>query len=202
MMMFKEVVLPKPSITDRKVLAWNQNQPEYKDLSSKEQQFYYWVNYSRINPSRFFDSVVVPIVKIYPQLNGANYSSLKQDLEQTPVLPPLALSHSLLRMSDFHAVSITTNDASPSHVSYNGETFDIRFKRFGLNNCGGENISYGAAQTDPLFMLVLLYLDVNVTDLGHRKALLNPSFVTTGIAAANYKNGNVFLVEDFACAQK
>lgn len=202
MMMFKEAVLPKPAIIDQTVMAWNHKQPEYKTLSSKEQQFYYWVNYSRINPGRFFDSVANPIVKIYSQLNGENFVSLEHDMKQSPGLQLLTLNQSLLKMSAFHAASITSNNASPSHVSYNGETFADRFKRFGLNNCGGENVSYGATQTDPLFMLVLLYLDINVADLGHRKALLNPSFVTTGIAAADYKNGNTFLVEDFACTQK
>jgi uncharacterized protein YkwD len=47
-----------------------------------------------------------------------------------------------------------------------------------------------------------LYLDINVPDLGHRKALLNPSFVETGIGISTYKNGNTFLVEDFSCRQK
>jgi hypothetical protein len=50
-------------------------------------------------------------------------------------------------------------------------------------------------------MLVMLYLDINVSNLGHRKALMNPSFVNTGISIAKYANGNTFLVEDFACAQ-
>ena len=77
----------------------------------------------------------------------------------------------------------------------------IGLRNMGLKNCGGENISYGGGDTDPLFMLIMLYLDINVSELGHRKALLSPAFLNTGIAIRNYSNGNTFLVEDFACIQ-
>jgi hypothetical protein len=201
-MMFKEEPMYKPAIDNEVVLEWNTKQPGYNGLSDVEKQFYYWVNYSRLDPLAFFDSIVVPFVKSYPQLNGKNYSSLKIEMENAGHLPLFALNSQLLKMAAYHASDITRNNASPSHNSHNGETFDDRFRKNGLSKCGGENISYGSGDTDPLFMLVLLYLDINVDDLGHRKALLNPSYINTGISLANYANGNAFLVEDFACRQE
>jgi hypothetical protein len=200
--MFKEAEIPKPQGIEKKVSDWNERQPGYENLSIKERQFFYWVNYSRKNPRKFFDSVVKPIVDVYPQLKGDNLSSLQKDLNLSPSLPLLSLYDKLNQMAAFHAQDITQHKAKPSHNSTNGETFADRFKRSGLGNCGGENLSYGAGYADPLLMLVLLYLDINVADLGHRKALLNPNFIHTGISVSFYDDGNVIIVEDFACAQK
>jgi hypothetical protein len=199
---FKEAEIPKPTEMEKTIAKWNESQVGYKSLSSKEQQFYYWVNYSRQNPGQFFDSVIKPILQVYPQLKGKNLESLESDLKNSPPLPLFSLSDTLNRMAVFHAADITSKDAKPSHNSTNGETFGDRFKKFNLINCGGENISYGAENADPLFMLILLYLDENVPDLGHRRALLNSSYINTGISLKTYKNGNTFLVEDFACSQK
>jgi hypothetical protein len=201
-MMFKNEPMYKPAMNNEAVLDWNRKQPGYNGLSDGEKQFYYWVNCSRLNPPVFFDSVIVPFVQLFPQLKGKNYSSLKTDMTSVASLPLLSLNKELSKMAAYHATDITKNNASPSHSSSNGETFDDRFKKNGLSNCGGENISYGSGESNPLFMLVLLYLDINVDNLGHRKALLDPSYVNTGISIAKYTNGNTFLVEDFACKQE
>lgn len=202
MLLFKEAALPKPLADNKIVLNFNQNQVVFTKLSSKAQEFYYWVNYSRLEPESFYNNVIIPIVKTYPQLKGENLQSLEADLRNSKSLSLLRLNDTLLKMSAYQANDITSSNVKPSHNSSTGETFADRFKRFGLKNCGGENISFGAGDADPLFMLVLLYLDINVADLGHRKALLNPSFTNTGIAVTKYENGNTFLVQDFACSQK
>ncbi len=200
-MLFQEAQLPKPEMNDQEIMYWNKEQPGFNKLSEPEKDFLYWVNYSRKNPGGFFENAVVPIIKIYPQLKGANLKSLEKDLKSGAALTLLQINPALTKMSEAHAKDITSSNANPSHTSTSGETFVDRFKKFGLKNCGGENISYGGGEADPLFMLVMLYLDINVVDLGHRKALMNPSFVNTGISIARYANGNTFLVEDFACAQ-
>ena len=199
---FKNTEAYNPSASDQAILSWNEKQMGYNKLTSDEKIFYYWVNYSRLKPKVFYDSVVVQIVQALPQLEGKNFASLKTDMENASDLPLLSLSEALRDMASYHATDITSNNASPSHESTNGDTFVDRFKKFGLKNCGGENISYGSGGTNPLFMLILLYLDINVNDLGHRKALLNPSYINTGISIEKFGNGNTFLVEDFACSQQ
>lgn len=200
-MVFRQAEIPKPEMNDKEVIQWNQAQAGFNNLSQPEKDFLYWVNFSRKNPGRFFEIAVMPIVKTYLQLKGVNLVSLENDLKGGTSLALLQIHPALMKMSEAHAKDITSSNANPSHNSTNGETFIDRFKKFGLKNCGGENISYGGGDTDPLFMLVMLYLDINVSNLGHRKALMNPSFVSTGISIAKYANGNTFLVEDFSCAQ-
>ena len=201
MMMFKDADIPKPTTINQNVKEWNEKQPGYEHMTSLEQEFYYWVNYSRTIPAQFFDSVIVPVANLYPQLKGGNYNSLSADLKNARSLPMLELCTPLNNMAKLHANDIASHNASPSHTSTNGETFVERFKKNQLNKCGGENISFGAPNATPIFMLVMLYLDINVPDLGHRKALLNPEYINTGIGATTYKNGNLFIVEDFACSQ-
>ena len=194
--------IPEPEKTDKQVLEWNRNQFVGKNNSTSEQEFLYWVNYSRKNPAEFYDDAIKEIIKVYPQLKGKNLESLETDLKNSASLPMFALNDNLTKMAQSHSRDITSNNASPSHVSTNGDGFIERFKKAGLKNCGGENISFSGGDGNTLLMLVLLYLDINVPDLGHRKALLNPLFVDTGIGISTYKNGNTFLVEDFSCSQK
>ena len=201
-LVFKESPVLSPAMDDKVVLTWNEQQGGYNKLSSSEKEFYYWVNYSRLNPGDFMEKIVRPLSKVYPQLKGGNLNSLETDLKSVTELTMFSLNDGLLSMAGSHAGNITSANAQPSHVSPNGEAFEERFKNFGLKNCGGENISYGSGEANPLFMLVMLYLDINVSNLGHRKALLNPQYVYTGISIKKYKNGNAFLVEDFACSQK
>jgi len=202
MIMLKDTKLPEPEKSDRGVLEWNKDQLAGKNYSVKEQEFFYWVNYSRKNPSDFYDNVIKEIISAYPQLKGKNLESLETDLKSSTSLPMFTLNANLNKMAQTHSTDITSNNASPSHISTSGEGFAERFKLSGMKNCGGENISFSGGEGSPLLMLVLLYLDINVADLGHRKALLNPLFVETGISISTYKNGNSFLVEDFSCSQK
>ena len=198
-MSFLEKKIPEPKNVDSIVFNFQIKQPGYKNLTNEEKKFYYWVNYSRNNPRRFYDSVVIPIVKIYPELEGDNLLSLKRDLFNIYNLPFLKLNTQLIMMAKSHSNDITSHNSVPSHNSTNGDSFIERFKKFNLKTCGGENICNGI--NEPLFLMVLLYLDIDLPELGHRKALLNPGFVETGIGESFYKNGNIFIVEDFACLQ-
>ena len=73
--------------------------------------------------------------------------------------------------------------------------------RAGIKYCANENISISSQSI--LLSVLLLYLDIGLPNLGHRKALLNPSLVETGIGSASYgkEMGQFFLVQDLACLQ-
>ena len=99
-----------------------------------------------------------------------------------------------------HANDIGFKKGKPSHTSTDGRTFVDRLRDAGVKTCAGENISLG--NVDPILSLVLLYIDYGIPTLGHRKSLLNPSYVETGVGVAVYGDtDNLFIVEDFACAQ-
>lgn len=199
MMSFAEKPLPKISYTNMAVLDFCSNQAEFEKLDNGEKEFYYLVNFSRNKPMAFFDSVILPVVLIYPELKGDNFTRLKKDFEKAGSLPMLRLNTVLDKMAKTHAVDIASHNANPSHNSTTGESFNERFKVNKLIKCGGENISFG--REEPVFLLTLLYLDIGVPNLGHRLALLNPNFTETGIGNSFYNDGAVFLVEDFACSQ-
>lgn len=173
---------------------------EFNKLSDTQKEWFYWTNYSRRNSRRFWDSVVSPFLHSYPSLQNSYTESLKKDLYNSPPLPLVRPDSTLINTSKLLAVELANRNASPSHTSPSGSTFADRMKAYGIKNCAGENISYGPL--NPVIMLILLYIDQGVPDLGHRKALLNSSFVEMGVYVAQYKNKNSVVVQDFACKQR
>jgi uncharacterized protein YkwD len=114
-------------------------------------------------------------------------------------LPMFALSDKLTRTAQSHAYDISGKRAAPSHTSTNGTEFGERMKKAGIKYCASENIS--VSSQSPLLAVLLLYLDIGLSDLGHRKTLLNPNLLETGIGVASYGNNQLFLVQDLSCLQ-
>lgn len=174
--------------------------PEYGSLTPEQKEWFYWTNYSRSNPKKFWDSVISPILASYPTINEAYTSSLKTDLYNINSLPLIKPNGNLLKASADFAGEMASKNAPPSHTSPSGSTFQQRMERTGIIKCAGENISFGPS--NPVMMLVLLYIDEGVPGLGHRRTLLNPTFVEMGIGIAKYPGNNVIVIQDFACTQK
>lgn len=174
--------------------------PETRSLDNTQKDWFYWTNYSRKNPRKFWDSVVVPFLEIYPTLQSKNSRSLKEDLYKVTNLSSLEPSKQLLKAAKEHAVGSASHNIQPSHISYNGSTFQDRMDAIGIKYCAGENISYGPLNTP--FLLVLLYIDEGVSELGHRKTLLDPLFVEMGVGVGKYPNNLFFIVQDFSCKQR
>ena len=195
----EEKPLPPFELKNNYVSKFLQSQPLYSNLPSQLKRFYFIVNYARLNPAQFYDSVISPILEIYPQFKGQYSESLKTDLLKTKELPLLALNQKLVQLANEHASDVVQNKQQPSHTASNGESFQERVKAAEIKTCAGENICVG--QGDVIFSVFLLYLDYQLPGLGHRKALLSSSFVETGLGIDSYKNGQYFIVQDFACQQ-
>lgn len=189
--------LPQKSTNILNILHDNK---EYGSLNDVQKEWFYWTNYSRSNPKRFWDSVVDPILTRFPTLQNSYTVSLKKDLYSSPQLPLVAPNLKLAQVSHQFASELSSDNAPPSHTSPTGATFSDRMKGAGIINCAGENISFGPS--NPVLMLVLLYIDQGVQSLGHRKTLLNPAFVQMGVGVSHYKDGNSIIIQDFACNQK
>jgi hypothetical protein len=195
----QEKSIPHPQLIDTTVDNWDNSFKNYSLLSKNAQSLLYWTNYSRRNPKRFWDSVVNPAIKILPELNGESSQSLQKDLYKTNTLPMFKLNSLLINMAQIHADEIGIKQLQISHNSPNGNTFADRFSKFGFKNCGGENIE---VSDEVLLGLILLYIDYNVPEAGHRKNLLSQQFTDIGIGLSNYgKSRNQFYVQDFACPQ-
>lgn len=193
--------MPKLPPKNILILKFLDNYSEYKSLDSAQKEWFYWTNYSRSNPKRFWDSIVSPIITAYPTLNNSFTSSLKKDLHAAGPLPSVKPNTNLLKVSETFSREMSSKNASPSHTSPSGVAFPDRMKAAGIIKCAGENISFGPS--NPLIMLVLLYIDEGVPGLGHRRTLLNPTFTEMGIGISEYSdNKNSIVIQDFACTQK
>lgn len=191
--------VPMPATRDSAVEEWNRSQPAYKELSTQARDFLYWVNYCRRNPMEFWDSVVSPVLRVFPPLNVAEAKSLKADLVKTGPLPMFALNNALIKTAQLHALDISSKKAPPSHTSTNGIDFGTRMRSAGIRNCANENIAISSQGS--LIAVLLLYLDIGLPELGHRKSLLNPTLVETGVGTASYGRDQFFLVQDLSCLQ-
>lgn len=169
-------------------------------LTSTEREWFYWTNYSRSNPRRFWDSVVSLIIKSFPTLKNSYSASLQKDLYNSTSLPLLKPNKNLATVSKAFAKEMAASNALPSHTSPSGLTFSNRMAVAGIKTCAGENISFGPS--NPLMMLVLLYIDQGVPELGHRKTLLNPAYTEMGIGISSYPDHSVMVIQDFSCDQK
>jgi hypothetical protein len=185
---------------DKEIEQWNNSFASYDMLSKEEKEILYWTNYSRKDPIRFWDSVMVPILTVFPQLRGKFASSLKIDLEASGPLPLFGLNDTLNSTAKGHALDIGMKTASISHTSTNGTRFAERLQNAGVRNCGSENMSLGSG--DILMSIAMLYLDYGLEDLGHRKTLLNKEYIYIGVGATSYGNNQLFFVQDFACNQQ
>lgn len=185
---------------DVEIEKWNSSFRSFDKLSKEEKEIFYWTNYSRKSPQRFWDSVMVPILATFPQLRGKFAISLKSDLATAGSLPLLALNDTLIRSAKGHALDIGLKTANISHTSTDGTTFSQRLQGMGIRNCGSENMSLGNG--DILISLAMLYLDYGLENLGHRKTLLNADYIYMGVGATNYGREQLFFVQDFACGQQ
>jgi hypothetical protein len=185
---------------DKNLDAYIDQFPGSRTLNSIQRDWFYWTNYSRSNPKRFWDSVVAPLVKTYPNLQNSYSNSLKEDLYKTNPLPLLRPNAKLAKAAQQHATELADKKAAPSHTSPSGVTFNDRMKSIAINTCAGENIAFGPGNV-PL-MLALLYIDEGVSNHGHRKSLLTPDFTEMGIGVGNYPQNVYMIVQDFACKQQ
>ncbi|NCI47906.1 CAP domain-containing protein [Sediminibacterium soli] len=191
--------IPRPAMQETDILNWNNSQPGYARLSTQAQEFLYWVNFGRSRPQQFWDSVLVPVLQVFPSLKGPESTSLYTDLKQSGALPMFSLNPTLVSTAQAHALDIAGKKASPSHTSTNGTDFFSRMKKAGIRYCASENIAISSNST--LLAVLLLYLDIGLPEKGHRKSLLNRGLTETGIGSALYGKDQDFFVQDLSCAQ-
>lgn len=191
--------VPEPLTRDAEVEQWNLSQPGYPLLPKEAKDLLYWTNYSRKNPKQFWDSAVVPILTLFPSLNKAEARSLDLTLGRIGSLPMFTLNAQLVKTAQAHAADIAGKNVRPSHTSTNGTDFGTRMKLAGIRRCANENISLSSQSI--LLSVVLLYLDIGLPELGHRKTLLDGNLREIGVGSALYGKDQWFLVQDFACQQ-
>ena len=192
--------VPHPRIIDTVVDNWNRSQPGFNRLPKEAQEMLYYTNLARLRPKYFWDSVMTPLLGTFLPLNTPEAKSLRTELGAASELPMFRLNALLMGTAQSHALDIARKTSPISHTSTDGTAFGTRMKRAGIRFCASENISLSSQGV--IIAVALLYLDINVPDLGHRKALMNPGLREIGIGAAQYGKDQVFLVQDFSCLQQ
>jgi uncharacterized protein YkwD len=167
-----------------------------KNLTTEQLEVLYICNVLRLKPQYFLDSFVTPFMKAHDELLGANWKSLQKELKKAKPLVAFTPHPILFKTATAHANDLSST-GKLSHNSSNGDDFFTRITKSGLQGCAGENINYGTNNT-ATEAVILLMLDNGVPNLGHRKALLNSSYLSIGVALATFKSGKV-LVQDFGC---
>jgi hypothetical protein len=195
-----EKPVPEPQTRAADVDQWNFAQKGYEGLSTEAKQMFYWTNYARLHPKQFWDSVVRPLLVVFPNLVTPESNSLKAELLAMSPLPAFQLNAVLQGTAQAHADDIGDKMAPLSHSSTNGTDFGTRIKKAGIRFCASENISLSSQSV--LLSVVLLYLDIGLPDLGHRRTLFDKNLREIGIGSALYGKDQHFLVQDFACLQQ
>lgn len=191
--------IPEPATRDTVVDRWNLSQPGYQKLSPQAKELLYWTNYSRNSPKKFWDSAVAPVIQLFPRLQTPEARSLEQELSRTGPLPMFRLNTTLVNTAQVHANDIAVHKAGASHLSTKGIDFATRMRMAGIRRAASENISISSQGI--LLSVILLYLDIDLPALGHRKTLLDPNLREIGVGAAFYGKDQWFLVQDFASQQ-
>lgn len=196
------ILKDKPFVYNKAVDSslWNElaRNELFGSLSVVEQKGFYWTNYFRKAPRRFFDEVIREFVRQFPEANTVEVKELGNEVSKlNKILPVLYPDKGLLSLSAAHSADLIKRGSIISHKSSSGKDFGQRMNEAGLYRCGGENIYVGTS--DPLEALITLLLDHGVPDRGHRKNLLDPRFGKMGLSFPSVSENHGLLVQDFAC---
>jgi hypothetical protein len=192
----KPFVFDKPLDKD----LWQQLMTErgFSTLGESEQLMFYWVNYFRNDPARFYNQIIKEFIRQFPEANTSEIKSLERDIMNAKApLPILLPDYGLTQMAELHSVDLVRRGSIISHRSSNGKDFVQRIRDAGAYRCGAENIYVGAY--DPLEALIALLVDYGVPDKGHRMNILDPRFGKMGVSFPSIDQKRGLLVQDFAC---
>lgn len=190
----------EPKISrDQAVQAHVDKELSKSGLSVGEKEFFYWVNYMRVNPSRFYTDCVVPFLKQFPEANGKEAKSLEKDLHASPKLNLLSFSLAASDAAKLHCADLALKQNGIGHNSSDGKNFSTRMRLAGITKCAAENIYTG--KNEPLLSLIMLLLDLGLEVPGHRKNLLTHWFGQMGVSIQTHRSMNrVVLVQIFSCS--
>lgn len=203
---YSQVVLTdipfEPTITVKKEIKERlERNPVFQASDRISQSFMYWVNYSRLFPKEFRDSALIPYLEQQPRLKGKYANSLLETLDKANALPFIDPEEKLSKAARDHGKDIKRNRGSVSHRSSDGSSFGDRMRKVGYRGCSAENISLGKDNWG-LSSLLLLYLDINLPDLGHRKNLLNSNYSKMGVSSVQLDGDQTLIVQELGCEER
>lgn len=160
-------------------------------FTEEEKLVIFYCNLVRINPQLFLDTYA----KKYIDSTKSNTSftkSLIKTLGKTESMEVLYPSKKLFAIAKAHAIDYGKN-GKMGHGD-----FKKRFERYGRDcNCEvGENCDYG--YNNALDITMRLLIDEKVSNLAHRKNILNPNYKNSSVSIMKHKKYDWHCVIDYS----
>lgn len=162
-------------------------------LTEEEKLVFFYCNLVRMNPPLFLDTYA----KKYIDSTKSNTSftkSLIKTLSKTENMEVLYPSKKLFAIAKAHASDFGKNGGM-GHGN-----FKKRFEKYGREcNCEvGENCDYGFNKALDITMRLLI--DEKVSNLAHRKNILNPKYKNSSVSIMKHKKYAWHCVIDYSAA--
>jgi hypothetical protein len=185
-------------LIDQDLMEYVSEQTKGRGLTEEEKRFFYWSNFLRQYPKRFYLEIIDAFLKEFPEAKSREAESLKKELLALSSLSKYRFSSQLADLSLEHANDLSENSNQISHIDSKGRSFAQRMKLGGWTKCAAENIYTG--KNDGLLALIMLLLDIGLESAGHRKNILNPVFPNMGFSIRPHQTGQrIILVQVFGC---
>lgn len=165
---------------------------EVKYLSDEEKKVVLLTNLVRMNPKKFWETIGSAYCKDKP--TNKWIQSLEKDLLEAPKAPLLHPSTKLSEVAKVHALDMGKT-GKKGHNSSDGSTSPMRAKKYKTPPFG-ENCDYGF--NDALNIVMHLLIDENVESLGHRKNILELSYIRIGVSIEAHKEWKYNCVQDMS----
>jgi len=164
-------------------------------LTNEEKLTIFYCNLARLNPSLF----ATTYAKKYIDSIGKNDSytkSLLKTLKTTNSMQAFYPSQQLFEFAKELAIDFGKN----GKIGHGN--FKKRFSKY-ISECTcdvAENCDYGSDKA--LTIVMDLLIDENISDLGHRKNILNPEYKNSGVSIHQHKKFRWNCVMDYSSAPK
>lgn len=179
-------------------------------LTGEEKDIVIYMNLVRMDGEKFFNTFLQDFIddhnkkmkqySNYERLkisrNDSYYRSLERDLKNIKLLPVFWPDEALSWVAQQHANDMNKKNYA-AHNSKDGRTATQRIAKMYPKKSSGENLSFGISSG--LGNVCMLLIDKGVPDLGHRKMILNTSYLlnTVGVSIQPHKTYRYCAVIDF-----
>lgn len=160
-------------------------------LTEEEKLVVFYCNLVRMNPPLFMDTYAKKYIDSTKSSTSFTKSLIKT-LGKTEKMEVLYPSKKLFAIAQAHAVDFGKN-GKMGHGN-----FKKRFEKYGAEcNCEvGENCDYG--YNNALDITMRLLIDEKVSNLAHRKNILNPNYKNSGVSIRKHKKYGWHCVIDYS----
>ena len=165
---------------DMKVLEAANTAKEISHLSQEEKSIIFYTNLVRMNAPLFAETYLKSYLEKNNISNNKWVVSLKKDLKKAPLMSPLEPQEDLYEAARNHAEK-SGKTGRTGHFDFNERTKELMKKYDEI----GENCEYGSA--NGLSVVMNLLIDEKVSNLGHRKNILNAEFKYLGTSIQKHK---------------